>query len=118
MKTFTLPYPPTVNTYWRNVGGRVLVSKKGRQYRLDVQAAVLGNWQGRATGRLGVVIKLHPPDRRKRDLDNTLKAVLDSLARAGVYHDDSQIDDLRIIRMEPERNGSAIITITNLKGKR
>ena len=28
-----LPYPPSVNTYWRSVAGRVLISKAGRMYR-------------------------------------------------------------------------------------
>jgi crossover junction endodeoxyribonuclease RusA len=33
-----------------------------------------------------------PPDRRRRDLDNIQKPVLDALQHAGVYEDDSQID--------------------------
>jgi len=28
---FNLPYPPTINTYWRYAGGRALLSKRGRQ---------------------------------------------------------------------------------------
>jgi crossover junction endodeoxyribonuclease RusA len=45
---------------------------------------------------LKVEIEAWRPDKRKRDLDNLLKAVLDSLAHAGVFEDDSQIVDLRI----------------------
>ena len=33
MIELTLPWPPTVNTYWRNFGGRTIVSAKGRSYR-------------------------------------------------------------------------------------
>ncbi len=32
----------------------------------------------------------------KRDLDNLLKAIFDSLAKPGVYEDDSQIDKITI----------------------
>jgi crossover junction endodeoxyribonuclease RusA len=42
-----------------------------------------------------------PPDRRRRDLDNLLKALLDSIEHAGVYEDDSQIDLLVARRREP-----------------
>jgi crossover junction endodeoxyribonuclease RusA len=49
-------------------------------------------------GRLAVEIEAHVPDKRKRDLDNLFKAVLDSLTHAGVWADDSQIDALRIVR--------------------
>ena|GEM_PF-4328075 len=31
--SFNLPYPLSVNTYWRYVGGRTVLSARGRQYR-------------------------------------------------------------------------------------
>ncbi len=33
---FVLPYPPTVNTYWRRRGNTYFVSKVGERYRRDV----------------------------------------------------------------------------------
>jgi crossover junction endodeoxyribonuclease RusA len=50
-----------------------------------------------------LVIQAWLPDRRRRDLDNLLKAVQDALAHAGVYDDDSQIVDLRIRRAGIDR---------------
>jgi len=44
-----------------------------------------------------------PPDRRRRDLDNLLKSVLDALEHAGVYADDSQVDLLVVRRCEVDR---------------
>ncbi len=102
----TLPWPPTVNTYWRHkVTGRlatVYVSGVGKIYRkavnnLVMEAAMVQRYLKQA-GPLRVVIEAFPPDRRKRDLDNILKSLLDSLTHAGVWEDDSQIDDLRIYR--------------------
>ena len=101
-----LPWPPTVNLYWRHkVAGRlatVYVSAEGMAYRkavnnLVLEAAMLQRYL-QATGPLRVEIEAYPPDRRKRDLDNILKSLLDSLTHARVWEDDSQIDDLRIYR--------------------
>ncbi len=107
-----LPWPPSVNTYWRNVGGKVLISKKGRAYRKTVsELAFIGRWQPFESARLGVAIVAFPPDKRKRDLDNLPKAVFDSLQHAGVYDDDEQIDYFSIQRCAVERPGRVELLI-------
>lgn len=112
MITVTIPYPPSLNTYWRNVGGRTLLSKKGRLYKTAVNRAV--SWAKANKGlscRLDVSIMLYPTDRRKRDIDNSCKAILDGLQSAGVYVDDSQIDRLLVERGPIEKGGVAIVTV-------
>ena len=47
-------------------------------------------------GKLCVEIEAYRPDKRRRDLDNLLKAALDACTSAGVWEDDSNIVDLRI----------------------
>ncbi|OVB67017.1 endodeoxyribonuclease, partial [Escherichia coli] len=37
---FVLPYPPTVNTYWRRRGSTYFVSKAGERYRRAVALIV------------------------------------------------------------------------------
>lgn len=103
----TLPYPPTVNHYWRHVVCRgrvcVYVSDEGRAYRRRVQVAMAG--APTLSGRLRVIVRVCPPDHRARDLDNLMKCLLDSLTAAGIWGDDSQVDELTIVRDEPIRGG-------------
>jgi crossover junction endodeoxyribonuclease RusA len=113
--TIELPFPPSVNGYFATVRGRQILSKKGRDYQKAVMMAVLiaGRPQTFA-GRLAVDVLLMPPDLRRRDVDNPIKALLDSLTKASVYHDDSQVDDLRVRRGKVTKPGKAVITITEL----
>lgn len=95
-----LPFPPSTNHYWRSVPGKgVLVSQKGRMYRSAVHAlAVSQGWPRFGCQRVHVAIEAWMPDKRRRDLDNLLKATLDALTYAGIWSDDSQIDALTITR--------------------
>lgn len=98
-----LPWPPSVNSYWRHptkgkLAGRHLISENGRAYRADV-CRIVGRTE-QITGRVSVMIYASPPDKRRRDLDNILKSLLDSLTHAGVWEDDAQIDRLCIERID------------------
>ncbi|MCB9838226.1 MAG: RusA family crossover junction endodeoxyribonuclease [Phycisphaeraceae bacterium] len=109
-----LPYPPSVNHYWRRVGTRTLISREGRRHRRDVCAALAALGRAPMTGRLSVSIVVHPPDRRRRDLDNLAKALLDALEHAGAYRDDSQIDLLSLERGAVIPRGSVAVEITEV----
>jgi len=116
-----LPWPPSMNTYWRHVMVRgrsvTMLSKKGREYRKNAAGALLQ--QGYVClgikDRLSVHLEVFPPDKRKRDLDNLPKGVLDALTKADVWKDDSQIDDLRITREHIVKGGLIVITIDEIK---
>lgn len=112
--TITLPWPPSVNTYWRHpttgpLAGRHMISEKGRLYRAQVKELA---WNlPIVRGHCAVLITAFPPDRRQRDLDNLLKSLIDSIAHAALIENDYLIDDLRITRREVKGKGSVIVEI-------
>jgi crossover junction endodeoxyribonuclease RusA len=111
MITLELPYPPSVNHYWRHVGRKVLVSREGRAYRNAVAAILAAGRMRPFLGRLELLIDVYPPDHRRRDLDNAMKSLLDSMMHGGIYDDDSQIDKLTIVRRRVVPGGKAIVSL-------
>lgn len=108
----SLPYPPSVNHYWRRAGSRTIVSAQGRRFRRQVAAELAFAHVRRFDGRVAVRVVVHPPDRRRRDLDNVLKALLDALAQpGGVYRDDAQIDALEVLRGGVVPGGKVVVTV-------
>ena len=106
-----LPWPPSINHYWRHAKNGHYISQEGINFRKTVQYLCLPH-RGvfDENSRFAVVIEAFPPDRRKRDLDNVLKSLLDSLQHAGIYKDDNQIDFLSINR-NTELLKKVIVTI-------
>lgn len=104
-----LPYPPSLNHLWRRVGNKTLLSAEGRKYHATASLLVRIKSQGIPRPPHRVTLLATPPDRRKRDLDNLIKAVLDPVYR-GLGMDDSVVEDLAI-RWRRDGNGARIEVI-------
>ena len=111
---FRIPFPPSVNHLYATVRGRRVLSAKGRTYHARVlyeaRRQIGATWET-LTGRLGIKITLHPPDRRRRDISNCVKIIEDSMTKARVWHDDSQIDVLHVLRGEVSDPGYASVMV-------
>ena len=108
----TMPYPPTVNTYYTVDRGRKILSRKGRAYKKE---AIICLYQQCAPkgleGPYAICISVRPPDKRKRDIDNLIKPLFDSLVEYGAISDDSEVIDLRIRKFNQIKSGSVEILI-------
>jgi crossover junction endodeoxyribonuclease RusA len=113
MIELTLPWPPSVNQMYRVFGNRAIISERGREYRRNALKDIMMQRVGKMSQheRLSVFIHAMPPDRRRRDIDNLAKAVLDVLVHAGIMLDDSQIDRLGIERGDVVKDGLLMLRI-------
>lgn len=110
----TLPYPPSVNTYWGFHGHRRFLTTRAVQFKKQVAQEVSLCPVRFADARLEVFITLNPPDKRTRDIDNVLKPTLDALVSAGLFLDDGQIDRLVIVRSNIIKGGSMRVGVGKL----
>lgn len=111
---FTIPWPPSVNALHSVCRGKILLSRAGRRYYQDAVVAVSsqlpkGSPPQSVPMRLHVLV--HPPDRRRRDLDNLLKAACDVIQKAGVVTDDTWFHDIRILRGDVQKPAGLICSV-------
>lgn len=120
MTKLTLPYPPSINRYWRMWRNRMVIGKEGREFRSNAIKAIHSRrHETFGDERISIRIYLYPPDKRRRDIDNPMKALIDALQHAKVFNDDSQVDELCILRRSVDRvNPRAEVEIAICKGHR
>lgn len=108
---FTLPYPPSVNRYWRfpRALGRPILSAEARAYKANagLEARVQGVTP--LAGPVSVQINVFRPQRRG-DLDNTAKVALDAL-NGIAWEDDEQIVHLELDRFDDKARPRLEVTI-------
>jgi crossover junction endodeoxyribonuclease RusA len=110
-----LPWPPSNNVYYRHNRGRTHISAEGKAYREYVELLIYA-LKANQFGKLPVAVSIvaNPPDRRRRDLDNLVKGVFDSLTNAGMWDDDSQVHDLHLRWGEVVKGGGLVVTINEI----
>ena len=108
----SMPYPPTVNNYHTVARGRKILSRKGRVYKKEAVICLYQQCAPKSQeGPYAISISVRPPDKRKRDIDNLIKPLLDSLVDYGALSDDSEVIDLRIRKFNPIKGGSVEVLI-------
>lgn len=112
MLNLLLSYPPSVNTYWGFKGSMRFLTAKAKEFKKEVLIKFIeSKHKGFQEKRLQVTIILHPTDKRIRDIDNSIKSLLDAMCQAGVYKDDSQVDKLIVERGSIVKGGICYVII-------
>jgi len=95
-----LPIPLSVNGLYRTWHGRMLLSKRGRDWAKIAIPMIKEQAHGMYfTGRISVVYRYAFKTAARCDIFNYEKILSDCITKAGIWKDDSQIDDGRVIRL-------------------
>ncbi|QDU34285.1 Crossover junction endodeoxyribonuclease RusA [Poriferisphaera corsica] len=92
----------------------MIIDERGRAYRNTVGLIANSQTKEPFTEKASLEIDAYPPDGRKRDLDNILKALLDAIEKAGVIENDSQFDEIRVSRKSKYKGGKVVIRISEI----
>jgi len=130
----TLPYPPSVNHYWQSKCIRSrhtrrwqvvkFLSARAKSFRIEVQARVFEQCgiPPKLKGRLAIIVNQYYGPRDEdhehsgpaQDIDNCLKSLFDALEHAHVYQNDSQIDELLVVKKRRAAIGRVEIIIKTI----
>ena len=113
---FRMPWPPSLNRYYRTWRGRILISKAGRLYREEVIKLVRdADLDFGISCDIKVSIGLAPPKNNGWDIDNYTKGLFDALTHAGVWKDDKLIVKMAIEKLPKYAMGEVYISIEEAK---
>jgi crossover junction endodeoxyribonuclease RusA len=93
---YSLPYPPTTNNLFRNAGSRRVKTERYSSWLIAAGNQMYVQGRKRISGPVSLSIALRKPDKRKRDISNTIKAVEDLLVSMAVIDDDSLVQRLSV----------------------
>ncbi|MGL5962758.1 MAG: RusA family crossover junction endodeoxyribonuclease [Cetobacterium sp.] len=107
--------PPSVNSYWKNTGNRIYLSREARDYKFNLFYFLkISKIKTRIMkGDLKVELILNFKDKRKRDIDNYNKGIFDGF-NGLLWDDDSQIKMLEITKNIGTGKDSFIIKVKEL----
>lgn len=96
MIRYSLPYPPSVNGLFFNASKGRVKTDAYTAWREAAGWAVTMQGRKHLKGPVTLSIALVKPDKRRRDLSNTIKAVEDLLVSMAVIEDDHLVQKISI----------------------
>lgn len=98
-KKLILPYPPSANVMWRTTKqGHTYLSAEAKAFKEEVKARAIEQKVKRIDGDVILTIEVFRPQ-RSGDLDNRLKATLDSIKNIA-FEDDKKVVEIHAYRYE------------------
>ena len=122
-QTVELPFPPSANNLFAHgiVAGkpRRFPTRRYRLWREEAAWKIARAKIKPVSGPVEVRIRLYPPNNQRRDADNFVKALLDTIVSARVLEDDRYVTKVTsewrpadgvaraVVEIEPQRRGIA-----------
>jgi Holliday junction resolvase RusA-like endonuclease len=93
--TFTLPLPETTNHAYATAQGRWYKTVKQKAWENEAGYLVMSKWDKKPLkGFIGMTIDLYL--KRDRDIDGSIKPILDLFQRLGIYANDRNVTELLV----------------------
>lgn len=111
--------PPTLNHMWGRHGSRTYLKKVGKDFHQLVANILDKNKLPPDWKYVHVDIIIRPP-RRRCDVDNRVKALLDSFTRAGYWEDDEIVASFSVSFLAPQKGnktGETFVYISKVEEK-
>jgi crossover junction endodeoxyribonuclease RusA len=111
---FTLPQPPSINGYRAVARGRLITSKRGREYFSEVAKIMkeLNLDNEMIEQKVLISLVIHPRTLAKFDVSNYLKAYEDALVKCCFLEDDHWIEYGSIRKGEKVKGGLLKVKVT------
>ena len=112
-----LPLPPSGNNFYTIARGRKILSGKARDWRAECVGILQGAYTGKPLEDKDLCLHLTVtfPDRRKRDIDNVIKPLMDVFTQGGIWRDDSQVGELVVTRGGEGPRGTVLATLWSFR---
>jgi crossover junction endodeoxyribonuclease RusA len=105
--------PVSVNAAYRTWRGRMLISKKGREFKKEIEEVLLAGNYDKVIGEIEMTIEYFFKDKRCRDIDNYQKLLIDTMKDI-LFEDDKMIYKLNLIKHIGCGYNKIIIEINNI----
>ena len=102
----------SINSFYRTFRGRMLISKNGREFKKDIEEFI--NKYDKTLGKIKLVLTFHFKDKRKRDVDNYAKVLIDCLKNK-LFEDDDQIFQLEMEKHIGMESNKIFIDVISLE---
>ena len=113
----TLPVPKT-NRYIRRKNGRVFKSPRVIHWESRALWELKKQYTGEVLKEpLSVEVYLFLPDNRKRDIDNMLKTLWDTLEKAKIIENDNLIYETKTVKVKKRKTHGTVIVIKPYKSE-
>lgn len=108
------PAPLSTNHIYKISRSRMYMTDEGKSMKELYQWQIKTQWKrSMIQGPVMLTAYVYYGDKKKRDLDNSMKILLDSMSHM-VYKDDSQIQSLWIIKRYDEKNPRVDIDVQEM----